>query len=135
MPVSTISKYSSNPIVSNQKQNSVPTNEKIKKSKTVQTNPILSDPSTTSKTLIVSDTIEYNIVEDMKKIKENISLHEMTKLKQQQKILLRELKAIPAEPIQPLVIEQASKDMGKPPSSTTKVDSNDLVLICDRCIS
>ena len=78
---------------------------------------------------------EYNIVEDMKKIKENISLHEMTKLKQQQKLFLRELKAIPVELIQPPVIAQASKDMGKPPSSINKVSYNDLVLIGDKSIS
>ena len=56
--------------------------------------------------------MEYNIVEDMKNTKENILLHEMTKLKQQQKILLRELKAVLVGPIQPPVIAQASKDMG-----------------------
>ena len=93
------------------------------------------DPITTSKTLIVSYTVEYNIVEHMKKIKANISLYEMTKVKKQQKILLRELKAIPVDPIQPPVIAQASKDMGKPPSSPNKVNPNDLVLIGDRSIS
>ena len=81
----------------------------------MQTNLILSDPSTTSKTLIVSDTVEYNIVEYMKKIKANISLHEMKKLKQQKNFFLRELKEILVEPIQPPIIAQASKDTGKPP--------------------
>ena len=100
--MSTRSKSSSYSIVSNQKQKSLPTKEKkiVKKSKTVQTDPITPNPSTMSKTLIVLDTVEYNIVEDMKNTKANISLHEMTKLKQQQKISLRELKAIPVIPIQ-----------------------------------
>ena len=71
----------------------------------------------------------------MRNTKENISLHETTKLKQQQKIFLRELKAILVEPIQPPVIAQASKYMGKSPSSTNKVNTNDLVLIGDRSIS
>ena len=92
MPVSTRSKSSSDSTVSNQKQKSLPTKEKTvaRKSKTVQIDSIPPNPNTTSKTLIVSNTMEYNIVEDMKNIKENISLNEMTKLKQQQKILLRE---------------------------------------------
>ena len=49
--------------------------------------------------------------------------------------MLRELKAIPVDPIQSPLIAQASKDMGKPPSSPSKVNSNDLVLIGDRSIS
>ena len=119
MLVSTRIKSSSDSIVSNQKQKFLPTKEKtvVRKSKNIQTDSIPPDPNTTSKTLIVSDTMEYNIVEDMKKTKTNISLHEMTKLKHQQKNFLRELKAILIDPIQPLVIAQASKDMGKPPSS------------------
>ena len=39
-------------------------------------------PSSSCKTLIVSDTIEYNILEDMKKVKDNIFLYEFSKLKQ-----------------------------------------------------
>ena len=38
-------------------------------------------PTSTTKTLVVSDPMEYNIVEDMKNIKANISLHELSKLK------------------------------------------------------
>ena len=40
-------------------------------------------PTSTSKTLVVSDPMDYNIVEDMKKIKAKISLHELSKLKYQ----------------------------------------------------
>lgn len=137
MLVSSRSKSSYDSTVSNQKQKSLPTKEKttVRKSKSIKTDPIPLDPNIASKTLIVSDTVEYNIIEDMKNTKENISLHEMTKHKKQQKIFLRELKAIPVEPIQPPIIAQASKDTGKPPSSSKKVNPNDIVLIGDRSIS
>ena len=46
-----------------------------------QSNPTYSTLPSTYKTLVVSNTIEYNIVEDMKKIKENIYIHELRKLK------------------------------------------------------
>lgn len=96
-----------------------PIKEKIvsRKSKTIQTNSILLDPPTTSKTLMISDTIQYNIVEDIKKTRENISLHELIKLKQQQKSLLGELKAVPVAPLPSIMVTQASYDMGKPTSS------------------
>jgi len=41
------------------------------------------DSPNASKTLVISDTVKYNIVEDMKKTRANITLHELTKLKQQ----------------------------------------------------
>ena len=50
-------------------------------SKATQTNPAPSDVPSISKTMIVSDTIEYNVVEDMKKTKADILIHEHTKLK------------------------------------------------------
>lgn len=71
----------------------------------------------------------------MKKTRENISLHEITKLKQQQKNLLRELKVVPVSPLPSVVVTQAAYDMGKPPSSSNKVDPSNLVLISDRSIS
>jgi len=72
--------------ITNQKQKiATPVKEKTvsKKSKTSQTDPIPLDPPNASKTLVISNTVEYNIVEDMKKMRANISLHELTKLKNQ----------------------------------------------------
>lgn len=40
----------------------------------------------------------------MNKIKANISLHELTKLKQQKKFLLKELNAVPASPLLTIVV-------------------------------
>lgn len=79
--------------------------------------------------------MEYNVVEDMKKMRENISLHELTKLKQQHKILLRELKAVLVAPLPSAIVTQAAKDMVKPPSYSNKVKPTDLVLVGDRSIS
>ena len=79
--------------------------------------------------------MEYNIVKDMKKTRVNISLHELTKLKQQQKILLRESKEVLVSPLPSVVVTQATYDMGKPPSSSNKVNPTNLVLIGDRSIS
>lgn len=64
-----------------------------------------------------------------------MSLHELTKLKQQQKILLRELKAVLIAPLPSAVVTQATYDMGKSPSSSNKVNPTDLVLTGDRSIS
>jgi len=69
----------------------------------------------------------------MKKTRENILLHELTKLKQQQFFLLRDLKAVPISPLPSTVV--ATCDMRKHPSSSNKVDPSDLVLIGDRSIS
>ena len=137
MPVTTRSKNSPDMSIINQKQKtSTPVKEKIvsKKSKTRKSDHIPLDPPNASKTLVILYTMEYNIVEDMKKSRTNISLHELTKLKQQQKILLRELKAVPVSPLPFAIITQATYDMGKPPSSSNKVDPSDLVLISDRSI-
>ena len=49
--------------------------------KETQTSPVQTDSSTPSKTLIVSDEMEYNIIEDMKKTRANINLYELSKLK------------------------------------------------------
>lgn len=84
MQVTTRSKNSPDMSTTIQKQKTTtPLKEKTisKKSKTTQTNSIPLDPPTASKTLVILDTIEYNIVEDMKKTRANISLHELTKLK------------------------------------------------------
>ena len=83
-------------------------------------------PTTTSKTLVVSDSMHYNIIEDMKKTRANISLHELRKLKHQQKLLLKELNATPLSSLPNGVISKAAKGSRKPPD---KVDATDTVLI------
>lgn len=101
--------------------------------KVTQTSPVQSDSPTLSKTLIVSDEMEYNIVEDMKKTGANITFHELSKLKHQQKLLLKELHAIPVAPLPVIVISQASHEMGRPPTNmANKVDPNDITLIGGR---
>ena len=61
------------------------TNDKVAAKKTTskatQTSPVQTDSSTPSKTLIVSDEMEYNIIEDMKKTRANITFYELSKLK------------------------------------------------------
>jgi len=54
-----------------------------------QSQPSTSNIPSTSKTLVVSDSMDYNIVDDMKKIKENITMFELSKLKHQQKLFLK----------------------------------------------
>ena len=77
--------------------------------------------------------MEYNIVEDMKKNRANITFHELRKLKHQQKLLLKELHAIPVTPLPATIISQASHEMGRPPTNVTnKVDPNDIALIGGR---
>jgi len=48
-----------------------------------QSQPSTSNIPSTSKTLVVSDSMDYNIVDDMKKTKANITMFELSKLKQQ----------------------------------------------------
>lgn len=138
MLVTNRSKISPDTSTTNQKQKfATPGKEKTvtKKSKTNQTDPIPSDSPNASKTLVISDMVKYNIVEDMKKARPNITLHELTKLKKQHKILLRELKEIPVSPLPSIVVTQVAYNMGKPPTSSNKVDPLDLVFIGDRFIS
>lgn len=71
----------------------------------------------------------------MKNNMANISLHELNKLKKQQKIILRELKAIHVAPLPSTMVTQAAYNMGRPPSYLNKVNPLDLVLIGDRSIS
>jgi len=101
--------------------------------KATQTSPVQTDPSTPSKTLIVSDEMEYNIIEDMKKTRANITFYELSKLKHQQKILMKELHVVPVAPLLAAVISQASHDMGRPPTDAiNKVHPNDIALIGGR---
>ena len=58
-------------------------------SKVTQTSPVQIDSPTPSKMLIVSDEMEYNIIEDMKKTRANITLYELSKLKHQQKVMMK----------------------------------------------
>jgi len=89
-------------------------------SKPTQTSPVQTDSPTPSKTLIVSDGMEYNIIEDMKKTRANITFYELSKLKHQQKLLLKELHAVPVAPLPAAVISQASHEMGCYETSSRK---------------
>ena len=100
-------------------------------SKATHTNPPTSNVPPTSKRMVVSDTIEYNVVKDMKKTRANISIHELTMLKQQQKILLRDLNAVPASVLPAPVVAQATNKMGKMPSPSTKIDPTYFIMIGD----
>eukprot|EP00253_Pinus_taeda_P031155 PITA_31155 len=101
--------------------------------KATQTSPVQTDSPTPSKTLIVLDEMEYNIVEDMKKTRANITLYELSKLKHQQKIMMKELHAVPVAPLPAAIISKASQNMGRPPSNTTnKIDPNNIALIGGR---
>lgn len=98
--------------------------------KSTESIPFSSNSPSTSKTLINSDKdIQYNIVEDMKKVKNNISMHELSKLKQQQKFLLKELNVVLTSP---LPIAKPSLGKAKPPDdSPNKIDALNVVLIVD----
>eukprot|EP00253_Pinus_taeda_P010678 PITA_10678 len=101
--------------------------------KATQTSPIQTDSSTPSKTLIIPDEMEYNIIEDMKRTRAKITFYELSKLKHQQKILMKELHAIPVASLPAAIISQASHDMGRPPTNVmNKVDPNDIALIGGR---
>lgn len=77
--------------------------------------------------------MEYNIIEDMKKTRANITFYELSKLKHQQKLLLKELHAVPIAPFPTVVISQASHEMRRPPNTLiNKVDQNDITLIGGR---
>ena len=102
-------------------------------SKETQTSPVQIDLSTPSKTLIVADEMEYNIIEDMKKARANITFYELSKLKHQQKVLLKELHVVPEKPLPDPIISQASNEMGRPPTNTiSKVDLENIALIGGR---
>ena len=66
----------------------------------------------------------------MKKTRTNISLFELSKLKHQHKLLLKELNTVPSSPLPTVVLSKAAKGTGKPPSD--KVDSTNVVLFRDR---
>ena len=74
--------------------------------------------------------MEYNIIDDMKKTRANITLYELRKLKHQQKIMMKELHVVP---IASLPTAVASHNMGRPPTNViNKIDPNDIALIGGR---
>ena len=134
--VSTRSKGPVNPIqpIKIQKPSTSTTKNKVVKKSTStspQVIPFSSNSPSSPRTLVVSDTIGYNIVEDMKKIEENISIHELTKLKQQQKFLPKELNAVPTSPLPIVVVSKSSNGMGKPPGHSL-FNSSNIILIGDK---
>ena len=74
--------------------------------------------------------MEYNIIDDMKKTRANITLYELSKLKHQQKIMMKELHAVPTTSLPTAV---ASHNLGRPPTNEiNKIDPNDIALIGGR---
>ena len=97
--------------------------------KSTQTNPTQLDSSPSSKTLIVFEEMEYNIIDDVKKTRANITFHELSKLKHQQKLLLKELKVVSTTPVSAM----ATQEMGRPPStSSSKIYPMNVSLIGGR---
>ena len=132
-PVTTRSKSTSEPVQATSKKRSAgaaTTKEKVPPKKPLVTIPqnqsSTSTIPSTSKTLVVSDSMDYNIVDDMKKTKANITMFELSKLKHQQKFLLKELNDFPTSP---LPSAKAANDTGQPPSGM--VEATDAVLIGD----
>lgn len=69
----------------------------------------------------------------MNKTRANITFHELSKLKHQQKLLLKELHAVPIAPLPATVISQATHEMGRPPTGmSNKADPNEISLIGGR---
>ena len=69
----------------------------------------------------------------MNKTRDNISFYELSKLKNQKKVLLKELHVVPEKPLPDPVISQASNDMGRPPTnSISKFDLENIALIGGR---
>lgn len=139
LPVTTISRNQLDPPQSSAKkknQSSTPTDKIVgKKSspKATETNPVQSNSTTPSKILIISDEMEYSIIEDMKKTRANITFHELSKLKHQQKLLLKEMHAVPIVPLPATVISQATYEMIRPSTAmSNKVNPNDITLIGGR---
>ena len=74
--------------------------------------------------------MDYKIIENMKKTKANITMFELSKLKHQQKLLLKELNAVPSSPLPNAVLSKVANEIGKPPPG--RVEAIDAVLIRDR---
>lgn len=133
-PVTTKSKGTIEPVQAISKKRSActtTTKEKVPTKKPAatlpQNQPSSSNIPSTSKKLVVSDSMDYNIIDDMKNTKANITMFELRKLKQQQKLLLKELNAIPSSP---LPSAKVANDSGQPPSR--RIEATDTILIGDR---
>lgn len=102
-------------------------------SKSTQTAPSETNSSPSTKTLLVSNEMEYSIVEDMKKTRANITFHELSKLKHQHKLLLKDIKAVPTSPLPIAIISQATQEIRRPPNtSLDKIGPTDNALIGGR---
>jgi len=94
-PVSTRSKNQLDPPQTTPKQKgaSPAAKDKVATKKTTtkvtQSSPVQPDQTPPSRTLIVSDEMDYNIIDDMKKTRANITLYEFSKLKHQQKVMMK----------------------------------------------
>lgn len=114
-PVSTRSKNQLDPpkTTPKQKRASSTTKDKVAAKKTTtkatQSSLVQSEQTTPSKTLIVSNEMEYNIIDDMKNTRANITLYELRKLKHQHKIMMKELHVLPIASL-PTVV--SSHNMG-----------------------
>lgn len=73
--------------------------------------------------------MDYNIIEDMKKTKANITMFELSKLKHQNKLLLKELDVVPSSPLPNALLSKAANETGKPPPG--RVEATNVVLIGD----
>ena len=136
-PVTTRSKGTPEPVQATSKKRnagSTTTKEKISTKKAApipsQNQPSSSNLPSTSNTLVVIDSMDYSIIEDMKKVKANITMFELRELKHQQKLLLKELNVVPSSPLPNAVLSKAANDSSKPPPS--RVEATDAVLIGDR---
>ena len=76
------------------------------------------------------DSMDYNITEDMKKTKANITMFELSKLKHQHKLVLKELNVVPSFPLPNAIISKATNEIGKPPRG--RVEATNAILIEDR---
>lgn len=72
----------------------------------------------------------YNIIDDMKKTRANVTLYELSKLKHQQKIIMKELNVVPTTFLPTSI---AFHNMGiPPPNAINQIDPNDIALIGGR---
>jgi hypothetical protein len=90
----------------------------------------LNEDRSTSQTLTISSNIEYDIIEDMKKTRENISLFELSKLKSQKNSLLKVLGATDKSSLPSSTIENKEKNTIAQNSSFNR--QTDVVLIGDK---
>lgn len=83
--------------------------------------------------MVVFHTMEYNIIENMKKVKDNISFYEVAKINQQHKYLLKQLNVVHASHFSIVVTSKASKGIGKPSiDPLDKIDLTNAMVIGDR---